>query len=457
MNFDSQLETKGNILLVDDLPENLQLLHDLLSMLGYTSRSVTNGIKAIETARSQRPDIVLLDVKMPEMDGYQVCQAFKADFNLCDIPIIFISALNDTFDKLKAFEVGGVDYITKPFQIEEVVARLEAQLIIQKQQQLLQAEIARRKEIEGVLYQSRALISSVLNSALDGIAAMQAVRDPQSGNIENFRCLVVNPVIAKILERNREDLIGKLVFKKFLHHHLLNLFDDFVAVVESGEPLDGDFYYPAGNSCWYHYVAVKLDDGFAITVRDITARKQMEIALQEANQKLQLLANLDGLTQIANRRCFNDYLVQEWQCHQREQNPLALILIDIDYFKRYNDSNGHQGGDDCIIRVAQAIAKVPQRPTDLVARYGGEEFAVILRNTHTEGALRVADAIQKAIASLAIPHENSDVSDLITLSMGIASLTPCVDRSIENLIMYADRSLYAAKQQGRNRAIAHEP
>jgi two-component system, cell cycle response regulator len=160
IDFETLEETQGNILLVDDLPENLQLLGELLTELGYKTRSVTNGNMALRTARVKQPDVIFLDVKMPDMDGYEVCAAFKADPKLRHIPIIFISALGDTFDKLKAFQVGGVDYITKPFQIEEVVARLENQLTIQKQQQKLQDEIARRKETEEVLYQSRALLAS---------------------------------------------------------------------------------------------------------------------------------------------------------------------------------------------------------------------------------------------------------------------------------------------------------
>ena len=454
-NLNPQSESKGNILLVDDLPENLKLLSELLSKYGYTARSVTSGARAIKTAKAKRPDVMFLDVLMPEMNGHQVCQAFKADPELCDIPIIFISALGDTVDKLKGFEVGGVDYITKPFQVKEVLARLEAQLTIQKQQRSLQDEIARRKEIEEVLYQSRSLLSSILNSALDGIAAMQAVRDPITGAIEDFRCLVVNPIISKILGSKREDLIGKLVLRRFLEDIDPNLFARFVEVVESGAPLDEDFYYPIGDSSWYHYVAVKLGDGFAVTVRDISLRKQTELALQEANRKLELIANLDGLTQIANRRRFDDYFSSEWQHHQREQNPLALILIDIDYFKRYNDRYGHQGGDDCLVRIAQAIAQVPQRPTDLVARYGGEEFVVILSNTDTQGALKVAQTIQEAIANLEIIHENSDVSNFVTLSMGVASLIPKLDLSPEVLISHADQALYTAKNQGRNRAIAY--
>ena len=220
--------------------------------------------------------------------------------------------------------------------------------------------------------------------------------------------------------------------------------------------MDEDFYYPLDDSSWYHYVAVKLGDGFAVTVRDITFRKQTELDLQEANRKLELIANLDGLTQIANRRRFDDYLSSEWQRHQREQNPLALILIDIDYFKRYNDSYGHQGGDDCLVRVAQAIALVPERPTDLVARYGGEEFAVILSNTDKEGAIKIAEAIQEAIAMLAISHESSEVSTQVTLSIGVVSFVPTTNLESKTVIAHADQALYTAKDRGRNQVVAYD-
>jgi two-component system, cell cycle response regulator len=462
MNLNNKIENKGNILLVDDIPENLQLLSELLINLGYTVRSVTSGRMALKTVRVKTPDVILLDIKMPEMDGYEVCQTLKADPDLCDIPVIFISALDEAFDKVKAFESGGVDYITKPFHIQEVLARLENQLTIQRQKHTLKGEISKHQETSEILHQSRSLLSSVLNSSLDGIAGMQAIRDPMTGTIEDFRCLVVNPIISKVLGRKREDLIGKLVVKKFLNSIDPQIFDHFVAVVETGESLADDFYYPLEESFWYHYVAVKLGDGFAITIRDITARKQTELALQEANHqlqeanhKLELLANLDGLTQIANRRRFDDYLTLEWQRHQREKNPLSLILIDIDYFKLYNDSYGHQGGDDCLIRVAQAIAQTMKRPTDLVARYGGEEFAIILPNTHSEGALTIADSIREAIANLAIPHQNSEVSNHLTLSMGIASKIPTGEEGLEILMFQADKALYTAKSQGRNRVIAY--
>jgi diguanylate cyclase (GGDEF)-like protein len=149
-------------------------------------------------------------------------------------------------------------------------------------------------------------------------------------------------------------------------------------------------------------------------------------------------------------------LSSEWQRHQREQNPLALILIDIDYFKRYNDRYGHQGGDDCLIKVAQAIAQVPQRPTDLVARYGGEEFAVILSNTDKQGAIKIAEAIQEAIAMLAISHESSEISTQVTLSIGVVSFVPTTDLELKTIIAHADQALYTAKDRGRNQVVAYD-
>ncbi|MEH1766041.1 diguanylate cyclase domain-containing protein [Nostoc sp.] len=451
MNFDSYKENKGNILLVDDLPENLQLLSDSLIQLGYTVRSVTSGRMALKTVKVKQPDIILLDIKMPEMDGYQVCKTLKADEDLRTIPVVFVSTLDDVFDKVTAFELGGIDYITKPFQMEEVVARIENQLTIQRQQRLLEQENIKRRETEEILYQSRAMLASILNSSLDGIAAMQAVRNPASGDIEDFRCLVVNPVIARAFGSNHEEMIGKFTLKKFLTSFKPELFNHFVNLVETGKPIKRDFYHPLGNSCWYHFVAVKLGDGFAITIRDITGRKQIELAFKDANQKLEQLANVDGLTQVANRRCFNGRLQAEWKRLAREQQPLSLILFDVDKFKLYNDYYGHLAGDDCLIRIAQTVQQTVHHPADLVARYGGEEFSVLLPKTDLAGAIQVAQSIQQVIHAQAIPHAKSDVKNIVTLSLGITSLIPTWDVKPDTLIALADRAMYNAKQEGRDR------
>lgn len=194
---------------------------------------------------------------------------------------------------------------------------------------------------------------------------------------------------------------------------------------------------------------------FAGLARDFTNRQtileQME-ALQESNAQLSLLAAQDGLTGVANRRHFDEFLVREWQRASRESHSLALIMADIDFFKAYNDNLGHQAGDDCLRRVAQTLQSQVRRPADLVARYGGEEFAVILTNTDQQGAFYVAQTIVEAMAALNIAHPTSS-HHLVTLSMGVDALIPQSGDDAKDLIAAADEALYKAKASGRNKII----
>ena len=174
----------------------------------------------------------------------------------------------------------------------------------------------------------------------------------------------------------------------------------------------------------------------------------------ELNRRLKVLATLDGLTQVANRHRFDEYLEREWLRSQREKMPLAIILCDVDYFKHYNDRFGHQAGDVCLQQVAQSISNVIKRPADLVARYGGEEFVIILPQTTAETALTIAETIRTQIANLNLEHPESDASDRISLSLGVTSIIPSVQYTKEQLLATADKALYQAKQQGRNRVIS---
>ena len=185
------------------------------------------------------------------------------------------------------------------------------------------------------------------------------------------------------------------------------------------------------------------------------AIQQWEIhqKLERANQELEELSVVDGLTKIANRRKFDGYINGEWQRLAREKAPLSLILCDIDYFKLYNDTYGHQAGDRCLKLVAQAINHVIKRPADLVARYGGEEFAIILPNTNIIGAEYIAQQVRLKIESLQIPHINSPVDLYITLSLGVACYIPERNSASNALIAAADSSLYEAKALGRNRVV----
>lgn len=179
-------------------------------------------------------------------------------------------------------------------------------------------------------------------------------------------------------------------------------------------------------------------------------RRLAERELQKANEELQRLATVDGLTQIANRRRFDACLESECLRLQRDKTPLALILCDIDYFKVFNDRYGHQAGDACLQRVAQAIADALRRPADLAARYGGEEFAVILPQTDAQGAIQIADSIRQAVTGLRIPHQGSQVAECVTVSIGIASAMPAYQISPSALIKAADDALYQVKKSGRN-------
>lgn len=319
----------GNVLIVDDTPENLRLLSNLLSKKGYEVRAALNGRMALMAVQAVLPELILLDVCMPYMDGYEVCKRLKSNAMTRDIPVIFVSALDSVIDKLKAFGVGGVDYITKPFHIAEVLARVETHLTLRRLQCQLQVQ---------------------------------------------------------------NELLQK----------------------------------------------------------EIRDRLTAEAALQTANLELQRLAHLDGLTQVPNRRSFDEQMHYEWQRLCREQQPLSLLLCDVDYFKLYNDYYGHQQGDACLKQIAFTISLEAKRPGDLVARYGGEEFAVILPNTSKEGAMHIAELIRAAVESLQIPHIASPVGPYATISTGVSSMVPCFDRFPEDLIEAADRALYEAKLKGRN-------
>lgn len=172
-------------------------------------------------------------------------------------------------------------------------------------------------------------------------------------------------------------------------------------------------------------------------------------ALEEANRKLEILSHTDGLTGIANRRSFDRTLVQEWNRGQRAGTPLALIMLDVDLFKHFNDHYGHLAGDDCLRALAQAMTPAARRAGDLVARYGGEEFVVLMPNTSAYDALDIAGLIRQQILSLAIPHAETPAG-IVTISLGVASLVPSVQHHPEDLVRQADAALYRAKQSGRN-------
>ena len=295
------IDAKAKILVVDDLTSNIEMLDQVLGE-EYEILVALNGPEALRTALADTPDLILLDVVMPGMTGLEVCVYLKKDPRTADIPIIFITSLNQEMDEELGLSLGAIDFISKPFSPPVVRARVKNHIKLKRQGDMLR--------------------------------------------------------------------------------------------------------------------------GFSF---------------------------LDGLTGVANRRRFDLFLDQEWRRGIRSGTPLSLIMMDIDYFKAYNDAAGHLAGDHCLRKLGQGLADIVQRPGDLVARYGGEEFIYILSETKASGAQKVALRIQAMVAELALPHPGSAVSPLVTLSMGLATAVPAGENEADSIIHAADQALYTAKAGGRNR------
>jgi PAS domain S-box-containing protein len=271
------------VLVVDDQPSNLRFLSKLLTAQGYQVYRAICGQLALNVAIAHCPDLILLDIRMPEMNGYEVCRRLKATAETEQIPVIFLSVLDEMNDKLQAFRVGGADYITKPFQVEEVLARIDKQVGLQKLQQQL-------KEQNYQLQQSQSLLASILNSSLDGVVAYSAVRNIE-GNIVDFQWLLINPAAEKFYGLLLNEIVGKNLLTELSQFRNNGLFDLYVSVVETGETVDGEFSYKHERDTivWLHIVAVKLNDGLAVTFRNITDRKRAEIALRDSEERFRAI------------------------------------------------------------------------------------------------------------------------------------------------------------------------
>ncbi len=194
--------------------------------------------------------------------------------------------------------------------------------------------------------------------------------------------------------------------------------------------------------------------GIVTQFKDITDRKQAEAALAKANIALAQMARMDSLTQLPNRRSFDENIEQEWRRLAREEQDLSLVMCDIDCFKQYNDTYGHQAGDECLRQVAKALGDCVRRAGDLACRYGGEEFIFLLPNTPLNGAIQFAEQVRKAVEALTLPHGTSRAASVVTLSLGVATQIPCLNILPEVLIKASDDALYQAKESGRNCVVA---
>lgn len=268
----------------------------------------------------------------------------------------------------------------------------------------------------------------------------------------------ISPSSKCMLDYNQDELIGRNLYE-YLHpdevEHVTSLILeadsdlDFASFTHRLKLKDNTFIWLETNARTIRGNSQKLE-GIVAVSRDITERIEKEKNLQETNVMLRFIANMDGLTGIANRRFFDERLQEEWKRTKRNSLPFSAIMIDIDYFKKYNDYNGHQAGDDCLRRIAKTLKDTLKRPGDFAARYGGEEFVILLPETDDQGAAHVAAMLQANVIKLNIPYTPEEHKPVVTISIGCATLIPNERLNPEDLIKLADEKLYLSKESRIN-------
>ena len=465
------------ILIVDDRAKNLQILTKYLNNANYKTLIAIDGKRAISIAKKAQPDLILLDVVMTIMDGFEVCRHLKSDRLTKDIPIIFMTALTETQNKIRGLKLGAADYVTKPFEEEELLARIKTHLTLHHLYQASLQDAQRRRlmleisdrirnslDLRVILATATAEIRDLFDCSFVGIATLEEqveiaayasegkmAIEPQTFISDDYLCpnraAYQSYLQSRIeLRASRSRLIVPIAIDNTDYK------SDLFFEAEAKTVVDNRLYgwlIADRNSAQVPWQTDEIN-----LLQELTTHLAMGITQGLLHQKLTELALLDSLTRIYNRRAFDRYLRQEWNKLKRIHAPLSLIICDIDYFKIYNDTFGHQQGDRCLQQVAEAMQTALKRPGDILARYGGEEFAIILPQTDRTGAATVGEEIRKAIAKLAIPHLNSLADSVVTVSVGVATTIPDAE-NYEGAIEAADLALYRAKKQGRNRVAVY--
>jgi diguanylate cyclase (GGDEF)-like protein/PAS domain S-box-containing protein len=425
---DNSIDLRGRtILIVDDISANLAIAVRYLEDNNFNVLVAQNGKEGLERAQLVKPDLILLDVMMPGLDGFQTCRRLKSIENTRDIPVIFMTALTNTTDKVKAFAVGAVDYVSKPFQVEELLARIRSHLTVRVMQEQLMAQNAK-------LHVSELYYRRLFESAKDGIVLL----DLASGNISD-----VNDSAVDLLGHPRDHYLKKkflevLPFRNIpaCRAALADLqsgesvsFEHWVMESEGKSPVDVEFF---GN--------VYMVDGAMIAqcnLRDITAREQAETRIRH-------MALHDSLTGLANRTLLRDRLSLAINLASRNKEQVAVLLLDLDLFKHINDSLGHHIGDGVLQVVAKRL-RAALRESDIVARLGGDEFVIAL--PVISNRQQIEEVAQKLIGSLREPFFIESHEIHICASIGIGRYPKDGDNA-GALLRTADLAMYAAKASG---------
>ncbi|ELR96968.1 EAL domain-containing protein [Gloeocapsa sp. PCC 73106] len=447
---------RGDILIVDDLPDNLRLLKDALSERGYKVRSATTGAIALRASQAPSTELILLDIKLPDYDGYEVCRQLKANRQTADIPVIFLSALNETFDKVRGLAVGGVDYISKPFQVEEVLARVETHLTIRRLQKSLQdrnfrltQEIEERQRLEDTLFAEKELAQVTLQSIADAVITTDAqgnVRyvNPVAEQMTGWQAHEVQGLplteVFKIVNETTRESVNNPVIQALSEERIVSLAKDTILIACDGTE------YAINDS------AAPIRDrqgqiiGAVMIFQDVTESRYL-------TRQLSWQASHDVLTGLVNRRGFEQQLVEAIASAGSDEQQHALCYLDLDQFKVVNDTCGHAAGDE-LLRQITALLQQRVRVTDILARLGGDEFGLLLRQCRLCEATLIAETLKNLIHQFRFLWDGKTF--IIGASIGVVAIDS-TSQDLAGVLVAADAACYAAKANGRNCVHVYRP
>jgi two-component system, cell cycle response regulator len=495
------------ILLVEDNLADADWIGEILSEDNWYKldlKHVQRVGEAIHSLSENSFDAILLDLSLPDSQGMNSLDLVRKQAP--HLPIIVLTALNDRNLAIESVRQGAQDYLVKgKFEGELLLRSIRYAIERQRTEVNLRQQALMKKmldkirnsidleeilkttvtEIQQYLKTDQVLIyrcesgqaeETTVVSKFVGLKSRELSINQftSAANLASLRAILSESTSVRAVEDAiasppldiqvlaEHEIKSFLILPIWLSQSIAYAYEDLTTLPilkqtlthNQDEGLWGMLiaYNTDSTRKWQDWEIIFLQ---RLTTQVIIAIQQSELCcqLQTANQKLQQLAILDGLTGIANRRYFDLVLDNEWQRLAREKQPLSLILCDIDYFKAYNDTYGHPKGDLCLRKIAQVLQKATRRPADLVARYGGEEFAVILPNTDSKGALYIAESITKLLAQKRLFHQQSQVSEYVTFSIGTATQIPDSRQKAIISIKMADSALYRAKKAGRNRIM----